>query len=94
MSVTVLGSFPHYIALSDKLGARRFDLGPSTWAVLGSGSARWTANREFLDAMIKANDHFVFSNDPRLARPGTWFFRELAYLRSQGLTLSRVPAWT
>ena len=92
MSTTVLGSFPAYIELSDKLGARRFDLGSLTWVALGA-AGHWTANREFLDQMVDTGDHFVFSNDPGMARPGTWFFRELAHLSSRGRALSRVPAW-
>ena len=83
-SATVLGHFPGYITLSDKLGARRFDVGPTAWA----------ANRHFLNEMNRAGDCFVLSVNPRLVRPGTWLFRELVYLRARGVPIPRAPVWT
>lgn len=92
-STTVLGQFPGYIALSDKLGARRFDVGPTAWAAMGPNTA-WAANRHFLDAMSAAGDSFVLSVNPRLIRPGTWLFRELLHLRTRRVRIPVAPAWT
>lgn len=92
-STTVLGHFPGYITLSDKLGARRFDVGPSAWAGMGTAMA-WMANRHFLNAMIHAGDSFVLSVNPRLVRPGTWLFRELVHLRCRRVRIPDDPAWT
>lgn len=92
-SATVLGHFPGYIMLSDKLGARRFDVGPTAWATMGPAAA-WAANRHFLNAMIGAGDNFVLSVNPRLVRPGTWLFRELIHLHACRVRIPRVPAWT
>ena len=92
-SATVLGHFPGYITLSDKLGARRFDVGPTAWAVMGPTTA-WAANRHFLNEMNTAGDCFVLSVNPRLVRPGTWLFRELVYLRARGVPIPRAPVWT
>ena len=92
-SATVLGHFPGYITLSDRIGARRFDLGPVAWAAMRPATA-WTANRHFLDAMIQAGDVFVLSVNPRLVRPGTWLFRELVHLRSRRRPIPRLVAWT
>lgn len=92
-STTVLGHFPGYIRLSDKLGARRFDVGPATWAAMGPNTA-WVANRHFLNAVIGAGDCFVLSVNPRLIRPGTWLFRQLVHLRARRARIPRVPAWT
>ena len=93
LGTTVLGSYPGYVALSDLIGARRFDLGPSAWSAL-SPADPWAANRRFLDQMLAANDTFVLSVDPRLVRPGTWLFRELRYLRSRGAAVPTHRAWT
>ena len=92
-STTVLGHFPGYITLSDKLGARRFDVGPAAWATMGPATA-WAANRHFLDAMIGAGDSFVLSVNPRLVRPGTWLFRELVHLRTRHVRIPSASAWT
>ena len=92
MSTTVLGSFPGYIVLSDKLGARRFELSPSAWAALPT-HLRWAANRHFLDRMIAAGDQFVLSTNPRLVRPGTWLFRELRYLRARSVPVPASRLW-
>lgn len=92
-STTVLGRFPGYIALSDKLGARRFDVGPAAWSAMGPNTA-WAANRYFLDAMIYAGDSFVLSVNPRLVRPGRWLFRELLHLRTSRVRIPVAPAWT
>ena len=91
MGTTVLGNYPGYIALSDDLGARRFDIFPAAWQALyvqGGRAFQWNANCYFLALMNAANDRFVFSSDPRLARPGSWFFQELRYLRSCGVSLT------
>ena len=92
-STTVLGAFPGYIALSDKIGARRFELAPSVWGAL-SATAQWDANRHFLDSMVAAGDTFVLSINPRLARPGTWLFRELRHLRARRIPGPATPVWT
>ena len=93
MGTTVIGSYPGYIALSDRLGARRFDLGAHVWAALPP-NLRWPANRHFLDQVINANDSFVLSTDPRLVRPGSWLFRELRYLAVRNVAVPYKRAWT
>ena len=86
MATTVLGSYPNYINLSNQLGSRRFDIEPSVWSVL-SQQNQWVANRYFLDTILAARDKLIFSSNPRLARPGSWFFRELHYLRTKGVNV-------
>ena len=74
--MTVPGHYLGYIKLSDDLGARRFDISPAAWQALyvqGGGAIQWNANRHSLTLMSATNDQFVFSSDPRLARPGSWF---------------------
>lgn len=88
----MLGSFPGYIALAHKIGARHFDVGPKAWVALGTSA--WLANRHFLDEMVGAGDTFVLSVDPRLVRPGTNLFRELLHLHSIGNPIPSLPVWS
>ena len=92
MAQTVLGSYPSYIYLSDQIGSRRFEIEPNAWFYL-TAPLQWGANRYFLDTMRRAGDQFVCSSDPRLARPGSGFFRELHYLRVNGVRVgaTRTP---
>lgn len=92
MGVSVIGSFPDYIKLSDDLGARRFDIGEA-WDALPDDAARWEANKFFLDSMLKAGDRFVWSADPRSARPRSWLLREAYYLRSKGVPFPARRVW-
>lgn len=93
MGISVVGSYPHYIAVSDDLGARRFDIGSVAWSALPDSATRWAANRYFLDSKMKARDKFFWATDPKLARPGSWFFQEVNYLRSKGVSLPTQRAW-
>ena len=93
MGVSVIGSFPAYIPVSDELGARRFDIGPAAWNALPDDASRWAANRYFLDSMLAAGDTFVWTADPRSARPGSWFFQEVNYLHSRGVSFPTGQVW-
>lgn len=93
MGISVIGSYPRYIGVSNDLGARRFDIGAAAWAALSSGATRWAANRHFLDSMLKAGDKFVCATDPGLARPGSWFFQEVNHLRSKGVSVPTGQVW-
>lgn len=92
MGVSVIGSYPEYIEVSDDLGARRFDIGPA-WHALPDDAARWAANRYFLDNMLSAGDTLVWSTDPRTARSPSWLLREAYYLRSKGVPFPTVRVW-
>ena len=93
MGTTVIGTFPRYIHVSDQLGGRRFDIGTHAWSALGTKALKWRANAYFLDQMMKAGDAFVMSSDPQTARPGSWYFDELNYLRSKGHVLATHSIW-
>ena len=92
MGVSVIGSHPDYIDVSDDLGARRFDIGEA-WDALPDDEARWEANKFFLDSMLSAGDTFVWSADPRSARPPSWFFREAYDLRSKDVPFPTRRVW-
>ena len=93
MGVSVIGSFPGYIQVSDELGARRYDIGPAAWSALPDDAARWAANRHFLDTVLAARDTFVWAADPRSARPSSWLFREACCLRSKGVPFPTRQVW-
>ena len=85
MTNTVLGHYPGYLNLAAKLhAANRFSIPKSRWQRM-SPNARWSANTQFLQAAINANDCFCFSHHPSLARRGSYFFHELRFLRSRNV---------
>ena len=84
---TVLGSYPDYVKLSDKLGARRFEIPMDAWNRM-SPAERWIANKKFLDRMISKGDEIILSNPAHSAQRGKTFFREIEYLKSQGYRVS------
>ena len=85
MANTVLGHYPGYITLASKLHqANRFSVPAGAWSRM-SPAAQWSANVVFLQAAIAGNDCFCFSDHPRAARRGSFFFHELRYLHAQGV---------
>jgi RHS repeat-associated protein len=88
--VTVLGSFPAYVQLGERLGANYFSIPAEKWAQM-TAAEQWAANRAFLDAAIARGDRFIFSND--FAPAGSFFQRELQYLEQQGVFAGVPPAF-
>lgn len=85
---TVLGKFPDYLNLADDLGARRFNIPQDVWARM-TKAEQWTANRKFLDRMIRRGDDIILSNPVKNVNEVTGAFRqELDYLIQQGFRLS------
>ena len=82
MANVVLGRFPNYLRLSDRLAAQDFCVSKSTWTAM-TPMQRWRENRFFLDRAIAREDQFVLSDRPRRARPGSSFDRELRYLNAR-----------
>jgi RHS repeat-associated protein len=78
--VTVLGRNPLFITLSDKLGARRFEIPLRIQNSRMTTEEVWSANRKFLDRTIRRGDRIVLSNSALDAEPGTFFHREINYL--------------
>ena len=81
--IVVIGHFPAYVALSAKRGLKHFQVDPVTWESWTT-AMQWSANRAFMDAAILANAVFILATPPHEARPGSWYRRELDYLRSKG----------
>lgn len=78
--LAVLGHFPGYTQLAERLGAEVFDVG-GRWAAMNTGE-RWAVNRAFLDSGIERDVSFVLATD---MRAGMSYFRaEVQYLLKNG----------
>jgi RHS repeat-associated protein len=78
--IAVIGHFPGYTQLAERLGAEVFNMG-ERWAAMNTGE-RWAANKAFLDSGIERGVSFVLATD---MRPGiTWFRAEVQYLLRHG----------
>ncbi len=85
---TVLGKYPDYIMLANRLGARRFSIPPQIWNQM-SRAEQWAANRRFLDRLIARGDEVVLSNPVHnIGEVTGWFAQELQYLVQHGYRLS------
>ncbi len=86
---TVLGKFPDYLKLADKLNARRFNIPEHIWAKM-TDQQRWAANVKFLDRMIARGDDIILSNPVKDINIVTGAFRkELDYLIGKGFRISK-----
>jgi hypothetical protein len=84
---TVLGRFPDYLNLADKLNANRFDIPTEVWNRMTS-EQQWAANQKFLDLRIQTGDEILLATPLDEVKPGSFFERELNYLFSRGYTLN------
>jgi filamentous hemagglutinin len=50
---------------------------------------QWAANQKFLDRAIARGDEIILASPVGEAKPGSFFARELEYLRWKGFTLGR-----
>jgi hypothetical protein len=84
---SVLGHYPNYVETAESLGARYFNVPKEAWAKM-TPTEQWAANQRFLDRAIQRGDDFVLATPPQMARPGSFYARELNYLESRGFTLN------
>jgi RHS repeat-associated protein len=80
---TVLGSYPGYLELAEKLKARVFTIQAGAWNKL-TASQQWTLNQQFLDKSIAKGHEFIFSVNAYSARVGTYLYSEIQYLIENG----------
>lgn len=79
----VLGHYPEYLALAQKLGSRSFNV-PRDIRAKMSAAERWAANQRFLDRIVARGDDVVMSTYLGNVRPGSTLERELQYLIGRG----------
>jgi len=83
----VLGSHPDYINLGKKIDATYYNVPKKVWSRMSKKEA-WKKNILFLDEMLKNEFKLNLSNFPK--GKYKYFTRELWYLRSKGIDLSKI----
>ena len=87
MSVSaVLGHFPDYVDVAEALGLPRFSVPVDVWDEWVALGREREENRLFLDESIRRG-RFLLTTPPELARPGTAYWLEVAYLTAKGFRL-------
>ncbi|MGI6161074.1 MAG: hypothetical protein ACOYJD_03495 [Christensenellales bacterium] len=86
--IKVIGHYPEYMEMSNKLGVRPFSIPTPIWNGM-TEVQKWTANQKFLDRAIAKGTEFILSTPLDKMRPGSFFAQEINYLiNSAGYTLS------
>jgi RHS repeat-associated protein len=80
---TVLGHYPQYVELAKQMSANRFQIPAKVWEQL-SDAERWAANQRFLDRAVARGDSIILATPITEMRLGSWYAREIEYLRSLG----------
>jgi RHS repeat-associated protein len=86
-ATTVLGHYPEYLQLGEKIGGRTFNVPTRIWEGM-SPAEQWAANQKFLDRAIARGDTIRLATPASQAREGSFYERELQYLTSKGYRLS------
>jgi hypothetical protein len=81
--IVVIGHYPEYVDLANKLSAEYFAVPETIWCAL-SVEQQWTLNMLFLDREISQGSLFILSTNLDDVRSGSWLEREIAYLLSRG----------
>ncbi|MFV0289641.1 MAG: RHS repeat domain-containing protein, partial [Mangrovibacterium sp.] len=89
---SVLGHYPDYAELSNKLGANRFEIPLDVWNKM-SPAEQWGANQKFLDRMMLRGDKIRLATPLSKVKPGSFFEKELNYLFENGYHLSTDKLW-
>ena len=72
-----------YVQLGGALGAATFKIPDSVWQTM-TEAEQWAANQSFLDAAIQNGSTIILGSNPADAPVGSFFWREVQYLISQG----------
>lgn len=78
-----MGHFPEYMDLAKQMGSTRFNIPDHIWRSM-SPDEIWAANQKFLERLARRGDTVVLSTPLDLVREGSYFARELDFLRSLG----------
>jgi hypothetical protein len=79
----VIGRFPYYLELGERLKAKVFNIPQSEWDTM-TREQRWAINREFLDAAIAAGEQIILATAPEKVPLGSTLEMELEYLATYG----------
>lgn len=78
-----IGHYPEYVDLGARTGARTFSMSDEAWNAM-SPTEQWVRNQRFLDRAIRQRSEIRLATPVDLARPGSFFERELQYLFKHG----------
>ena len=79
----VIGHFPEYTQLGERLGAKYFNVPTDVWSKM-TGAEQWAANKTFLDRGIRAGADFILATPLSKIRKGSSLEREVKYLLENG----------
>ena len=79
----VIGHYPEYVELSNKLGTKAFSVPDKIWNSM-TKAEQWTANQKFLDRAIAKGSEFLLATPIDKVRMGSFYQKEIKYLISQG----------
>lgn len=85
--LTVIGHYPEYTQLADRLGANRFQVPQHAWDRM-SAAEQWAANQRFLDRAINRGSEIRLATPLDRVRPGSAYERELRYLAKRGVSVT------
>jgi hypothetical protein len=83
----VIGHYPEYVEISNKLGTKPFSIPDNIWSKM-TPSEQWAANQKFLDRAIAKGSEFNLATPINKVRPDSFLQKEINYLMSQGYKLS------
>lgn len=83
----VLGEYPKYTQLADRMRATRLNVPIPVWEKM-TRAQQWEANRRFLDRAIARGDQFVLASDPFRRKTDSFYAMELQYLFDKGYQLN------
>ncbi len=81
--VCVIGHFPDYVDIADKIGGFCFDL-PEQEMFSLSAEQLWNKNCQFLQERQRHHDVFLLVTNQKQIRKGSWLEREFAFLKNIG----------
>jgi RHS repeat-associated protein len=76
-----------YVQLGGALGAATFTIPDPVWQTM-TEAEQWAANQSFLNAAIQNGSTIILGSNPADAPVGSFFWREVQYLISQGYQIS------
>jgi hypothetical protein len=82
-NAVAIGHYPAYVTAGAQTGARTFSMSDEAWSAM-SPTEQWVRNQRFLDRAMRQGSEIRLATPVDLARPGSFFERELQYLFKHG----------
>ncbi len=85
---SVIGHYPDYVNMAKDLKANYFSIPTEQWNAM-SETERWAANQKFLDEAAARGSTFRLATSLSEMKKGSYFAREVQYLKGLGYTISK-----